>query len=56
MPDPANCWLEARPVEEFLAISAGATLTGPAPGSAAGEVPLSDSADVETVAGVNATT
>ena len=52
-PDPAECQVEARPVEDFLAAAAGAT-----PGAAAEtvvEVPLGDAADAETVAGVTVT-
>ncbi len=54
-PDPAECQVQPRSVEEFLAISAGATPIAAAPVAAAAEVPLGDAADAETVAGVHAT-
>ncbi len=54
-PDPAECQVEPRSAEEFLAISAGATPTAAAPVASAVEVPLGEAADAETVAAVTTT-
>ena len=55
-PDPAECTVEPRPVEEFVAIAAAAT---PVAAAAARretvEVPVGPLADADTVAGVTAT-
>ncbi|MDP9370791.1 MAG: hypothetical protein M3Q03_21400 [Chloroflexota bacterium] len=53
-PDPAECRVTPRTIEEFLVISAGATPVAAAPVATAVEVPLGEAADAETVAGVNA--
>ena len=54
-PDPAECQVEARPVEDFLAAAAGATPEATPAAETVAEVPLGEAADTETVAGVTAT-
>ncbi len=56
-PDPAECQVEARPREEFLAMNAEATPEEMStPAATTVEVQLGEAADAETVAGVTATT
>ncbi len=55
-PDPAECQVEARPREEFLAMNAEATPEEMStPAATTVEVSLGEAADAETVAGVTAT-
>ncbi len=54
-PDPAECQVEARTVDEFVAVLGAATPTTPDPVGTTVEVPLGEAADAETVAGVTAT-
>ena len=53
-PDPAECTVEPRPVEEFVELVAAATPAAMAAAETV-EVPVGPLADAETVAGVTAT-
>ncbi|MDP9367399.1 MAG: hypothetical protein M3Q03_03830, partial [Chloroflexota bacterium] len=54
-PDPAECQLEGRSVEELLAINASATPTASAPATTTVEIPLGDPADEQTINAITAT-
>ena len=55
-PDPAECQVEPRDIEEFVGIAAQATPTGETAATQTVEVPIGELADAETVAAVTATT
>ncbi len=55
-PDPAECQVEPRDMEEFVGIAAEATPTGGMTGTGTVEVPVGELADAETVAAVTAVT
>ena len=54
-PDPTECQVEARTVDEFVAVLGAATPTTPDLVGTTVEVPLGEAADAETVAGVTTT-
>ena len=55
-PDPAECQVEPRDVEEFVGIAAEATPTVGMTGTGTVEIPVGELADAETVAAVTAVT
>ena len=54
-PDPAECRVAGRSVEELLAINASVTPTASAPAPTTVEIPLGDPADEETIRAITAT-
>lgn len=54
-PDPAECQVARRPVEEFVTVITQATPVAVPPGAATVDVPVGELADEETVAAITAT-